>query len=102
MIEEGKVNNKLYRNTIIYIVNPEILRATKKSVTSTPDTLDCETLVNINSEELAYPPSTPAVSTPNAVNKNQQESFFTDLTNSSPLLAPITVTPKNTDFHADY
>ena len=69
LVQEGKVNSKLDRNTVTYIVNPEILRATKKSLTSTPKTLDCETPVNINSEQLASPPSTPRVSTPNVVNK---------------------------------
>ena len=67
LVQEGKINSKLYRNTVTYIVNPEVLRATKKSLTSTPKTLDCETPVN--SEQLASPPSTPTVSTPNAVNK---------------------------------
>ena len=43
--------------------------ATKKSLTSTPKTLDCETHVNINIEKLASPPSTPTVSSPDAVNK---------------------------------
>ena len=76
MVQEGKVNSKLYRNNVTYIVNPGILRATKKSLTSTPKTLDCETLVNINGEQLASPPSTPTVGTPNAVNKNlPRESF---------------------------
>ena len=69
LVQEGKVNSKLYRNTVTYIVNPEILRATKKSLTSTPKTLDCETPVNINSEQLASPPSTSRVSTSNVVNK---------------------------------
>ena len=98
LVEEGKVDSKLYRNIVTYIVNPEILHATKKSLTSTPKTLDCKTPVNINSEQLA----SPRISTPNAVNKNTQESSFTDLVHSSPLSAPIAVIPKNTDFHADY
>ena len=51
LVQEGKINSKLYRNTVTYIVNPEVLRATKKSLTSTPKTLDCETPVN--SEQLA-------------------------------------------------
>ena len=72
LVQEGKVNSKLYRNTVTYTVNLEILRATKKSLTSTPKTLDWETTVNINSEQVASPPSTPTVSTPNAVNKNAQ------------------------------
>ena len=74
--QEGKISSKLYRNTLTYTVNTGILRTTKKSLTSTPKTLDCETPVN--SEQLASPPSTPTVSTPNAVNKNAQESSFTD------------------------
>ena len=78
VVQEGKVNSKLYRNTVTYIVNPEILRATKKLLTSTPKTLDCETPINVNSEQLASPPSTPTVSTPNSVNKNAQESSFND------------------------
>ena len=49
---------------------PETLRATKKSLASTPKKLDCETPAN--SEQLVFPPSTPTVSTPNAVNKNAQ------------------------------
>ena len=102
MVQEGKVNSKLYRNTVTYTVNPEILRATKKSLTSTPKTLDWETTVNINSEQVASPPSTPPVSTPNAVNKNAQESAFTDSAHPSPLSGPVAVTPMNTDFHADY
>ena len=69
LVQEGKVNSKLYRNAVTYMINPEILCATKKSLTSTPKT-DCETLANISSNQLAYPPSTPTVSTPNAVNKN--------------------------------
>ena len=32
-VQEGKVNSKLYRNTVAYIVNPEILCANKKSLT---------------------------------------------------------------------
>ena len=48
------------------------------------------------------PPSTPTISTPNAVNKNAQESYFNDSAHPSPLSAPIAVTPKNTDFHVDY
>ena len=78
LVQEGKLNSKLYRNTVTYIVNPEILRATKKLLTSTPKTLDCETPINVNSEQLASPPSTPTVSTPNSVNKNAQESSFND------------------------
>ena len=74
LVEEGKVDSKLYRNTVTYIVNPEILHAMKKSLTSTPKTLDCKTPVNINSEQLA----SPRISIPNAVNKNTQESSFTD------------------------
>ena len=100
LVQEGKINSKLYRNTVTYIVNPEVLRATKKSLTSTPKTLDCETPVN--SEQLASPPSTPTVSTPNAVNKKAQESSFTDSAHPSPLSDPIAVTPKNSHFHADY
>ena len=99
MVQERKTNSKLYRNTVTYIVNPEILRATKKSLTGTPKT-DCET--PIDSEQLASPPSTPTVSTPNAVNKNAQESSFTDSAHPSPLSDPIAVTPKNSHFHADY
>ena len=102
LVQEGKVNSKLYRNTVTYVVNSEILRTTKKSLTSTPKTLNCETPININREQLASFPSTPTVSTSNAVNKNAQESSFTDSAHSSPLSAPITVTPNNTDFHADY
>ena len=102
LVHEEKVNSKPYRNTIIYIVIPDFLPSTKRSSTSTPKALDCETPANINSEQLASPPNTPTVSTPNAVNKNAQQSHFTDLAHSSPLSAPITVTPKNTDFHADY
>ena len=83
------------------MTNPEILCATKKSLTSTPKTLDCETPVNINGDQLAFPPSTPTVSTPNAVDKNAQEPSFTDSARSSPLSAPV-VTVKNTNFHADY
>ena len=100
LLQEGKINRKLYRNTVTYIVNPEVLRATKKSLTSTPKALDCETPVN--SEQLASPPSTPTVSTPNAVNKKAQESSFTDSAHPSPLSDPIAVTPKNSEFHADY
>ena len=70
LVQKGKINSKHYRSTVTYIVNPEILRATKKSLTSTPKTLDCETPVNVNSEQRASAPSTPTVSTPNAVNKN--------------------------------
>ena len=102
LVQEGKVNSKLYRNTLTYIVNPEILRATKKSLTSTPKTLDWEAPVNINSEQLASPPSTPTVSTPNAVNKNAQESSFIGSAHLLPLSSPIAVTPEKTDFHADY
>ena len=40
LVQEGKVNSKLYGNTVTYIANPEILRATKKSLTSTPKSLD--------------------------------------------------------------
>ena len=60
LVQEEKVNSKLYRNTVTYIVNPEILRATKKSLTSTPKSLDCETSININSEQLASPLGTPS------------------------------------------
>ena len=67
-------NSKLYTNTVTYIVNPEVLRATKKSLTSTPKTLDCETPVN--SEQLASPPSTPTVSTPNSVKKKPPRIFL--------------------------
>ena len=81
--QERKVYSKLYRNTVTYIVNPEILCATKKSLTSTLKTLDCETLDNINSEQLASPPT---VSTPNAVNKNAQESLL--LIRHGPLYHP--------------
>ena len=66
LVQEGKINRKLYRNTVTYIVNPEVSCATKKSLTSTLKTV-CETPVN--SEQLASPPSTPTVNTPNAVNK---------------------------------
>ena len=55
---------------------------------------DCKTPVNINSEKLASPPSAPTVSTPNAVDK---KSSFIDSANSFLLLAPVTVTAKNTD-----
>ena len=85
----------------MYIVNLEILRATKKSLTSTPKAF-AKKPVNINSEQPASPPSTPTTNTPNAINKNAQKSFFTDSAHFSPLSAPIAVTPKNTDFHADY
>ena len=81
--QERKVYSKLYRNTVTYIVNPDILCATKKSLTSTSKTLDCETLDNINSEQLASPPT---VSTPNAVNKNAQESLL--LIQHGPLYHP--------------
>ena len=101
LVQEGKLIAKLYRNTVTYIVNPEIISATLKSLTNTPKSLDCETPVNINSELLAFPPSTPRVSTPNALNKNAQESSFTYSARSSPLSA-LVVTAKNTDFHADY
>ena len=30
LVQEGKVNSKLYGNAVMYIVNPEILHATKK------------------------------------------------------------------------
>ena len=60
LVQEGKVNSKLYGNTVTYIANPEILRATKKSLTSTPKSLDCETFININSEQLASPLGTPS------------------------------------------
>ena len=101
LVQEGKVNNKLYRNTVTYLINPEILCATKKSLASTPKTLDCETPVNINSNQLASPPSTPTANTPNTVNKNAQEPSFTKSARSSPLTAPV-VTAKNTNFHAVY
>ena len=94
----GKVISKLYRNIWTCRVNPEILRTTKKSLTSTPKALDCERPVNINKEQLAYSPITPRVSTPNAVNKNAQESSFTDSAHPSRLPAPVTVNPKNSDF----
>ena len=93
LLQEGKINSKLCRNTVKYIVNPKIFRTTKKSLTSTLKTLDCETPVN--SEQLASPPSTPTVSTPNAVNKKAQEFSFADLAHPSPLSDPVTVTPKN-------
>ena len=83
------------------MINPEILCATKKSLTSIPKTLDCETSTNINSNRLASPPRTTTVSTPNAVSKTAQEPSFTDSARSSPLSAPV-VTAKNTNFHADY
>ena len=70
LVQEGKVNTKLYWNTVTYIINPEILRTTRKLLTSTPKTLDYETPININSEQHASTPSTPTVSSPNAVNKN--------------------------------
>ena len=94
-VQEGKISSKLYRNTVTYIVNPEVLRATKKLLTSTPKTFDCETPVN--SEQLASPPSTPTVSTPNAF-----FASFTDSTHPSPISDPIAVTPENSEFHADY
>ena len=100
MIQDGKINSKLHSNTATYIVNPETLRATKKSLTSTPKTLDCETPVN--SAQLASPTITPTVSTPNVVDKKVQESSFTDSAHPSPLSDPIAVTPKNSEFHADY
>ena len=100
LVQEGKINSKLYINTVTYIVNPEVLCATKKSLTSTPKTLDCETPVN--SEQLVSPPSTPTVSTPNAVNKKAQESSFADSAHPFPLLDSIAVTPKNSEFHADF
>ena len=86
----------------MYIVNPEVLGATKKSLSSTPKTFYCETPVNINSEKLATSPSTPTVSTPNAVNKIAQEFSFTDSTHTFSPPAPIAVTRKNRNFHADY
>ena len=67
LVQEGKINGKLYRNTVTYIVNPKVLRATKKSLTSTPKTLDRE--APVDSEQLASPPSTPTVRTPNVVDK---------------------------------
>ena len=100
LVQEGKINSKLYRNTVTYVVNPEVLRATKKSLTSTPKTLDCE--IPVNSEQFASPPSTPTVSTPNDFNKKAQESSFTDSAHPSPLSDPVAVTPKNSEFHADY
>ena len=100
LVQEGKINSKLYRNTVSYIINPEVLRASKKSLTSTPKTLDCETPVN--SAQLASPTITPTVSTPNVVDKKVQESSFTDSAHPSPLSDPIAVTPKNSEFHADY
>ena len=102
LVQEGNVNNKLYRNTAIYIVNPQILHATKKSLTSTPEILDCGTPVNINSEQIVSPSNAPTVSTRNAVNRNPQEYFFTDSAHPSPLSSTIAVNPKNTYFHADY
>ena len=95
-----KLNSKLYRNTVTYIVNLKILWATKKSLNSTPKTLDCETTVN--SEKLVSPPSLPTVSTPNAVNKKAQESFFTDSAHPSSLSDPIAATPKDSKLHVDY
>ena len=56
----------------------------------------------MHSEQLATPPSVPTVNTSNSVNKNAQESSFTDSARSSPLLATVAVYPKNTDFHVDY
>ena len=61
-------------NTVTYIVNPKVLGATKKSLTSTPKILDCETPVN--SGQLVSPPGTPKVSTPNAVNKKGPRIFL--------------------------
>ena len=49
LVQEGKVVSKLCRNTVTCRVNPENLRTTKKSLTSTPKT-DVDTLANINSE----------------------------------------------------
>ena len=91
LVQEGKVNSKLYRNSATYIVYPEILRATKKSLTSTTKTLDCEAPLNINSEQLASPPSIPTVSTLNPVSKNAEESSFTDSAQLSPLSVLIAV-----------
>ena len=34
LIQERKNDSKLYRSTVTYIVNPEVLRATKKSLTT--------------------------------------------------------------------
>ena len=34
LIQERKNNSKLYRNTVTYIVNPEVLRVTKESLTT--------------------------------------------------------------------
>ena len=101
VVQEGKVNSKLYKNIVTYIINPEILSATLKSLTNTPKSLDCKASVDINNEQLSSLPSTPRVSNPNAVNKNAQESSFTDSARSSRLSAPI-VTTENTDFHVDY
>ena len=67
LVQEGKIISKLYRNTVTYIENPEILCVTKKSLNSTPKTLDCETTVN--SEQLASPLSTPTISTANVLTK---------------------------------
>ena len=47
LVQKGKINSKLYRDTLTYIVNTGILRATKKSLTSTPKTLDCEPAVKL-------------------------------------------------------
>ena len=33
LVQEVKVNGKLYRNTVTYIANPEIFGASKKSLT---------------------------------------------------------------------
>ena len=101
MVKQRKINSKLYRNTVTYFINPEILPATKKSLTSSSKILDCETPVNINCEQLASPPNTRIVSTPNVVNKNAQEFPFTDSAHNSPLWPSVAVTPKYTDFHAD-
>ena len=98
LVQEGKVNRELYRKTVTSIVNPETLRVTKELLTSTPITLDCERSVNINSEQ----PASSKVSTPDVANNNAQESFFTDSSCSSPLSAPVSVIPENTDFRVDY
>ena len=45
--------------------------------------------------------ATPTTIIPNTVNKNTQESLFTDSARSSSFSAPVAITPKNTDFHAD-
>ena len=100
MVQEGKLNSKLYSNTVTHIVNPEVFRASKKSLTSTPKTLDCETPVN--NEQLVSHPSTPTVNTLNSVNKKPKKSSFTDSAQSSPLSDPIAITPKNSEFYADY